>query len=71
MLERIKALVGAECILGNEMRGQIIAVSPVVAEYSDDIENSINFSRFRIRLDWGPTVILNGWNIASLNNGIY
>jgi hypothetical protein len=67
MTERIKALAGANCILGNEMRGQIVAVSPEFAEYSDDIEDSIDFSKFLIRLDWGPLVTLTGWNIASID----
>lgn len=64
--ERIRALVGADCILGNEMRGQVVAVSPVIATYTNDVENSIDISRFRIRLDWGPTVTLHGFHIASI-----
>jgi hypothetical protein len=35
------------------MRGHIVAVSAEFAEYSDDIEDSIDFSKFFIRLDLG------------------
>jgi hypothetical protein len=66
MTERIKALAGANCILGNEMRGEILDVSPVLADYSDDVEDSINFSKFRIKLDWGPIVTMRGWTIAAI-----
>ena len=67
MLERIRALGRGDCILGNQERGQILAVLPVIDEESDDIENSINISQFRIRLKGGLRVTLDGWNIASFN----
>ena len=70
MAERIKALAGANCILGNEMRGEILRVSPVLVDYSGDIEESINFSKFCIKLDWGPIVTMRGWTIAAIH-GLY
>ncbi len=62
--ERLKALAGADVVLGNEMKGRIISVSPEVR--NEDIEASINLSTFTIKLNWGPTVVMSGWTIASI-----
>lgn len=62
--ERLKALAGVDCVLGNQMKGRIIAVSPEVRNH--DIEASINLSTFTINLDWGPTVVMSGRTIASI-----
>jgi hypothetical protein len=64
LYERLKALAGVDCVLGNQMKGRIVAVSPEVSNHG--IEASINLSTFTIKLDWGPTVVMSGWTVASI-----
>ncbi len=61
---RIRGTVGADCVLGNEMKGEILDVAPVIGE--DNIETSIDLSTFTIKLDSGHTIKMPGWTIAAI-----
>jgi hypothetical protein len=61
---RIRGTLGADCVLGNEMKGKILDVAPVIVE--DNIETSIDLSTFTIKLDLGQTIKMPGWTIAAI-----
>ena len=63
--DRIRNLVGASSVLGNEMRGRILGVTPNVC--GTDMEASINSSLFRIQLESGHMVDILGWAIAGID----
>lgn len=65
MNNEFKTLVGADCVLGNEMKGQIIGVS--LRTRFEDVDASINVSRFSIRLESGHVVKVPGSVIASMS----
>lgn len=63
--QRIQNLVGADCVLGNEMKGHIVGVS--LGTRFEDVDASINVRRFSIRLESGHVVRVPGSVIASIS----